>query len=68
MQQVELLTKDSMSSPTPSDGTWRFLVDENVTRLLAPRLQDEHGMQRELAQDTHGRVTPGANLPGVGGG
>jgi predicted nuclease of predicted toxin-antitoxin system len=27
-----------MSSPTPSGGTWRFLVDENATRLLAPRL------------------------------
>ncbi len=39
MLQVELQTKKSMSSPTPSGGTWRFLVDENVTRLLAPRLQ-----------------------------
>ncbi len=28
-----------MSSPPPSGGMWRFFVDENVTRLLAPRLQ-----------------------------
>src|SRR6185312_2279392 len=31
--------KRSMSSPTPSAGTWRFLVDENMPRVLAPRLQ-----------------------------
>lgn len=27
-----------MSSPIPSGGTWRFLVDENTTRLLVPHL------------------------------
>lgn len=39
MLRVVLRTKTSMSSPTPSAGTWRFLVDENVTRLVVPRLQ-----------------------------
>lgn len=28
-----------MSSPTPSVMMWRFLVDENMPRLLSPRLQ-----------------------------
>lgn len=27
-----------MSSPRPSGSAWRFLVDENATRLLTPRL------------------------------
>ena len=27
-----------MSSPAPSPAIWCFLVDENMTRLLAPRL------------------------------
>ena len=28
-----------MSSPTPSAGTWRFLVDENMPRVLVARIQ-----------------------------
>ena len=27
-----------MSSPSRSGGTWRFLIDENTTKLLTPRL------------------------------
>lgn len=38
-----------MSSPTPSAGIWRFLIDENMPRLLAPRLQAEG----YIAEDVH---------------